>query len=266
MNRVGHEGRGESVWVGWFLDAMLPRLRRRLPRRAATRERAGRYRAAGRAARARRSSSAAWDGDWYRRAYFDDGTPLGSAANEECRIDSIAQSWARHLRAPATRSARRQAMAVGRASTWCAREDGLILLFTPPFDRTAARPRLHQGLPAGRARERRPVHARRDLDGARLRAARRRRPGGRALRHAQPDQPRPHAGGGRSATRSSPTSSRPTSTPSPPHTGRGGWTWYTGSAGWMYRVGARGDPRLPPPRRVLHGRARASRRAGRSTS
>ena len=93
MNRVGERGKGESVWLGWFLYATLERVRaaRRSARRSGARRRAG--------ARTPPRSQAAlerdgWDGDWYRRGYFDDGTPLGSATSDECRIDSIAQSWA----------------------------------------------------------------------------------------------------------------------------------------------------------------------------
>ena len=93
MNRVGEGGKGESVWLGWFLHATLsafaplaeqPRRSRRAPRPGGSTPR-----------RLQQSlEREGWDGDWYRRAYFDDGTPLGSAANSECRIDSIAQSWA----------------------------------------------------------------------------------------------------------------------------------------------------------------------------
>src|SRR6185503_10506412 len=92
MNRVGHLGRGESVWLGWFLHATLAEwapiaaARGEVARAEAWRTHAAALRAA--------LESAGWDGDWYRRAYFDDGTPLGSAENAECRIDSIAQSWA----------------------------------------------------------------------------------------------------------------------------------------------------------------------------
>ena len=92
MNAVGAQGRGESVWLGWFLcaDAQAVRSPGARPRRCA---RAARWLAHHKALQAALESSG-WDGDWYRRGYFDDGTPLGSAANAECRIDSIAQSWA----------------------------------------------------------------------------------------------------------------------------------------------------------------------------
>ena len=92
MNRVGREGRGESVWLGWFLHATLREFARVAEdrgdqaRAVAWREHAAALKVS--------LEAEAWDGDWYRRAYFDDGTPLGSAASEECRIDSIAQAWA----------------------------------------------------------------------------------------------------------------------------------------------------------------------------
>ena len=93
MNRVGHEGRGESVWLGWFLHTTLWSVRS--PGRAARGAQAcaTTWRAHVTALQAALEREA-WDGDWYRRAYFDDGTPLGSVTNDECRIDSIAQSWA----------------------------------------------------------------------------------------------------------------------------------------------------------------------------
>ena len=101
-------------------------------------------------------------------AYFDDGTPLGSAGNDECRIDSIAQSWARAV--GRRRSGRGRERAMAAVDEYLVRRgDGLVLLFTPPFDHGDARSRLHQGLRARHPRERRPVHARGDLVGARLR-------------------------------------------------------------------------------------------------
>src|SRR5918999_5042731 len=91
MNRVGHEGRGESVWLGWFLHTVLTAFMPIATQRGDT-ARAERWQAHMKGLR-RALERHGWDGDWYRRAFFDDGTPLGSAANAECRIDSIAQSW-----------------------------------------------------------------------------------------------------------------------------------------------------------------------------
>ena len=164
----------------------------RWPSRAARRERAAAWRRHAAALAGGARARTAWDGDWYRRAYFDDGTPLGSAQNDECRIDSIAQSWAVISGAARARARATRAMAAVEEHL-VRRGDGLVLLFTPPFDQTPLRSRLHQGLPAGRPRERRTVHARGPLGGARLRRARRRRQGGRAVRHPEPDQPHQHA-------------------------------------------------------------------------
>jgi hypothetical protein len=91
MNRVGHRGRGESVWLGWFLSKILQEFAA-IARVRGDLDHARRWR--GERERLASHLELAWDGDWYRRAYFDDGTPLGSAQVPECRIDSISQSWA----------------------------------------------------------------------------------------------------------------------------------------------------------------------------
>ena len=167
MNRVGHEGRGESVWLGWFLVTVLNEFAPLCERRGRA-DLAQRYRNEARWLAG--MLELAWDGDWYRRAYFDDGTPLGSVQNEECRLDSLTQSWAvlsrrgaaaarragDGRRARASGAARRAARAAADAAV---RSDG-------------ARSRLHQGLSARHPRERRPVHARRALGRDRARAAR----------------------------------------------------------------------------------------------
>ena len=166
MNRVGEAGRGESVWLGWFLHAALDGASRRSREARGETARARRAGAAHAAALAQALERDGWDGDWYRRGYFDDGTPLGSAGSDECRIDSIAQSWAVLSGAgrPGTRGA---GDGGGRPAPRAAATTGIALLFTPPFDKTRARSRLHQGLPARHPRERRPVHPRRRLVGHR---------------------------------------------------------------------------------------------------
>jgi cyclic beta-1,2-glucan synthetase len=145
MNRVGHEGRGESVWMGWFLLVNLREFARIADLRAEG-ERAARWRM--RAASLQASlEREAWDGEWFRRAFFDDGTPLGSAANGECRIDSISQSWA-VLSGAGNRERARQAMeSVERHLV--RREDRLLLLLSPPFDRTPLDPGYIKGYPPG---------------------------------------------------------------------------------------------------------------------
>ena len=145
MNRVGREGRGESTWLGFFLYGVLTRLRAAVRRDRGDRARADRYRD-----EARRLASKlelAWDGEWYRRGYYDDGTPLGSAQNDECRIDSIAQSWAVLSGAVPQRFAERAMDAVRR--TLVARGSQLLLLLEPPFDRSAQDPGYIKGYPPG---------------------------------------------------------------------------------------------------------------------
>ena len=232
MNRVGHEGRGESTWLGFFLHGVLLDFAA-LCERARTTPRGERYRAE--AAPARRELEQTWDGEWYRRGYYDDGTPLGSAQNDECRIDSIAQSWAVLSGAVPQRFAER-AMDAVRTALVAAR------IAADPAARPAVRSlgagsRLHQGVSAGRARKRRTVHARGRLGRDGAGAARQRRRSRRAVSHAQSDQPHAHTQLTCSATRRSRTSSRAMSTRVPPHAGRAGWSWYTGSAAWLYRAG-----------------------------
>ena len=208
MNLVGAEGKGESVWLGWFLLSILAAVRRPRggARRSAIAPRTTARTPIGCAAR----SKQAWDGDWYRRAYFDDGTPLGSKENAECRIDAIAQSWA-VIAGGGDPARARQAMAVGRRAPGAARRRPRAAA-DAAVRSDGAEPRLHPGLRAGRARERRAVHARRALDGAGVRAARRRRPRDGALRDAQSDQPRARRRRRSTATAPSRTSSPPTST------------------------------------------------------
>ncbi len=168
MNRVGVEGRGESVWLAWFLVATLRAFAERADARgdgaaaAELRARADAYVAA--------VEAHGWDGEWYRRAYFDDGTPLGSAESDECRIDSIAQSWS-------VISGRRRPGAAGAGDALARGAPGPARRPAPDAAHAAVRPharrpRLHQGVPARRAGERRAVHARGALGGARHRAPR----------------------------------------------------------------------------------------------
>src|ERR1700730_7962838 len=145
MNRVGAGGEGESVWLGWVLHANLETFAA-LAKSRGEGESARRWREhpAPLAAAPRRDG---WDGDWYRRAFFDDGTPLGSASNDECRIDSIAQSWGILSGAAHPERGRRALGAVDEHLI--RRGDGIVLLFTPPFDRTALEPGYIKGYVPG---------------------------------------------------------------------------------------------------------------------
>src|SRR6185437_11112447 len=145
MNRVGADGRGESVWLGWLLYATimsfapLADARHETQRAASWRAHAGRLRTA--------LEDEGWDGSWYRRAWFDDGTPIGSAASEECRIDSISQSWAVLSGAADPEHAASAMEAVERELLQP--QNGLALLFAPPFARTALDPGYVKAYPPG---------------------------------------------------------------------------------------------------------------------
>jgi cyclic beta-1,2-glucan glucanotransferase len=232
MNRVGIGGKGESVWLGWFLyttvAAFVPYVDSRKQKM-----RGNRYRKYVENLR-KALEEKAWDGDWYRRAYFDDGTPLGSARNEECRIDSIAQSWA-------VISGASDPYRMGRAMAaveeyLIRRGDGLVILFTPPFDKGALDPGYIKGyVPGVRENGGQYTHAAiwtmiaYSMLGDGERAGELfallnpiNHSSTRAGLHKYKVEPYVAVGDVYAV---------------PPHTGRGGWTWYTGSAGWMYRAG-----------------------------
>jgi len=232
MNRVGVEGRGESVWLAWFLADTLRRFAGRAEERgdgktaAELRATAGAYAAA--------VEAHGWDGAWYRRAYCDDGTPLGSAAGDECRIDAIAQSWSVISGAG---DPERRKVAMRSLEAHLVREDErLLLLLTPPFDTTEHDPGYIKGyLPGVRENGAQYTHAAlwsvlaTALSGD----------GNRAFELYQMINPLTHAGTPAQAER---YKVEPYVVAADVYTakgqeGRGGWTWYTGSASWMYRVG-----------------------------
>ncbi len=232
MNRVGHEGRGESVWLGWFLLVNLKQFARIADQRAET-ERAARWRARA-AALEEALDREAWDGMWYRRAWFDDGTPLGSSANDECRIDSISQSWA--VLSGADRGDRaRQAMESVRRHL-IRRAERLVLLLSPPFDTSTLEPGYIKGYPPGiRENGGQYTHAAiwTMIAFAEL------GDGDQAAEIFHQLNPIQHA-----TTRANvrvykvePYVVAADIDSEPPHVGRGGWTWYTGAAGWMHRAG-----------------------------
>jgi cyclic beta-1,2-glucan synthetase len=235
MNRVGEMGRGESVWLGWLLHATLVAF---APLARARDEPARAILWLTHAAALRNSlEQQAWDGEWYRRGYFDDGSPLGSATNTECRIDSIAQSWSVISGAADPIRASRAMAAVD--SNLIRRDAGLALLFTPPFERSLPDPGYIKGYPPGI------------------------RENGGQYTHAATWSVIAYAllGQGNNAwelfsllnpiTHTSTRADVHRYKVEPyvvaadvysvaPHVGRGGWTWYTGSAGWMYRAGLEG--------------------------
>jgi cyclic beta-1,2-glucan synthetase len=231
MSLVGAGGKGESVWLGWFLISIL-RPFAVVAEQQGQPELAQSYRR--HAAALAAALDDAWDGAWYRRAYFDDGTPLGSTENTECQIDAIAQSWAVLSGAADPARARRAMSAVDERLV--RRQDGIVLLLTPPFDRMTPSPGYIQGyLPGVRENGGQYTHAAlwNVLALARL------GDGDRAGELFALLNPLNHARSGEDVARYrvEPYVVAADVYSVPPHTGRGGWTWYTGSAGWMYRIG-----------------------------
>jgi cyclic beta-1,2-glucan synthetase len=196
------------------------------------RDRADKYRE-----QARRLSQAlednAWDGQWYRRAYFDDGTPLGSAQNDECKIDSLPQSWS--LIAGGN-DPERAAQAMDAVEQWLVREaDQEILLFTPPFHSGPLQPGYIKGyLPGIRENGGQYTHAALWVVQATALLGK----GTRAMELLDLLNPINHGSSRQLAQlyRVEPYVLAGDVYGAPPHTGRGGWTWYTGSASWFYRV------------------------------
>jgi len=231
MNLVGAEGRGESVWLGWFLISILRPFAEVVKRRG-HHDQAAEYERQALALAA--ALDGAWDGEWYRRAYFDDGTPLGSKENTECQIDAIAQSWAVLSGAGEPARARQAMAAVDRQLV--RREDGLVLLLTPPFDHMTPSPGYIQGyVPGVRENGGQYTHAAlwNVMAFAQL------GDGDRAAELFSLLNPVNHSRTAEEVRRyrAEPYVVAADVYSVPPHTGRGGWTWYTGSAGWMYRIG-----------------------------
>jgi cyclic beta-1,2-glucan synthetase len=232
MNRVGAGGRGESVWLGWFLHATLVRFGR-VAARLGDRARAATFRRQADELGAAIEATA-WDGAWYRRGYYDDGTPLGSAGSVECQIDSVAQSWA-VLSSAADRP--RAAAAMDAVVRRLVQEpEGLVLLLAPPFAESADDPGYIRGYPPGvRENGGQYTHAAIwalwalievgeveravDLFGRLL-------PIRRAL-----------TAEAAACYRAEPYALAADVYSASPWSGRGGWTWYTGAAGWAYRLG-----------------------------
>ncbi|MBK8160962.1 MAG: glycosyl transferase [Rhodospirillaceae bacterium] len=235
MNRVGEDGKGESVWLGWFLYATLIAFAD-LAVSLGDLARAGAWRSHAKDLQAALETEA-WDGNWYRRGYFDDGSPLGSALSTECRIDSIAQSWAVLSGAAATDRANR-AMA-SLEEHLIKPEDKLALLFTPPFDHSLPDPGYIKGYPPGiRENGGQYTHAATWTVLALAKLG----DGDKAARLFNLLNPINHAGTAAEVGR---YKVEPYVVPADvysvaPHVGRGGWTWYTGSAGWLYCAGIEG--------------------------
>jgi cyclic beta-1,2-glucan synthetase len=232
MNRVGEHGKGESVWLGWFLHTILWEFAKIADARHEN-KRGETWRLHVSALKAALERDG-WDGEWYRRAYFDDGTPLGSAKSTECRIDSIAQSWGVISGAAEPSRAARALAAVDQ--NLVRQQERLILLLTPPFDQAPLDPGYIKGYVPG-VRENGGQYNHAAVWVALAFAAlgdgdkadelfRMLNPINRTISRAsvQRYKVEPYVVAGDIYAEH-------------PHAGRGGWTWYTGSAGWLYRAG-----------------------------
>ncbi|PPT36214.1 cyclic beta 1-2 glucan synthetase [Xanthomonas arboricola] len=231
MNRVGKDGKGESVWLGFFLyDALL-----RFSAVAAQRDDAAFAATCRTQAQALRTAleQHAWDGQWYRRAWFDDGTPLGSSDSDECRIDSLSQSWAVLSGAmdPARSAQAMEAMHQQLVDA----DAGIVKLLVPPFDRTGHDPGYIRGyVPGVRENGGQYTHA---AVWATMAFAHR-GDSARAWQLAGLINPIHHArdAAGMQRYKAEPYVLAADVYAVAPHAGRGGWSWYTGAAGWMYRL------------------------------
>jgi cyclic beta-1,2-glucan synthetase len=230
MNRVGQDGQGESVWLGWFLHSILWEFAKIADARG-DHKRAETWRLHVSALKAALERDG-WDGEWYRRAFFDDGTPLGTPHDRECRIDSIGQSWG--VLSGAAEPARGARAMAAVDQHLVRRPENLVLLLTPPFDKTDHDPGYIKGyLPGVRENGGQYTHAAAwallafaalsdgDKAGELFRML-------NPINHTssragvQRYKVEPYVAAGDVYSES-------------PHIGRGGWTWYTGSAGWLYR-------------------------------
>jgi cyclic beta-1,2-glucan synthetase len=231
MNLVGLRGKGESVWLAFFLCHVLgefahvARLRGDLPFEQRCDAEAAQLR--------QRIEANAWDGEWYRRAYFDDGSPLGSMSNAECQIDSVAQSWSVLSGAGDAERSRQAMNAV--YSRLVLRDHALIQLLDPPFDRSALEPGYIRGYVPG-VRENGGQYTHGAIWAAMALAAL--GDHARAWELTAMINPINHARTpeGAATYKVEPYVVAADVYALAPHTGRGGWTWYTGSAGWMYRL------------------------------
>jgi cyclic beta-1,2-glucan synthetase len=231
MNRVGHEGKGESVWLGFFLYQVLlrfaevARLRGDVQFTKICQTEAARL--------GKDLEAHGWDGAWYRRAYFDNGEPLGSATNSECQIDSITQSWAVLSGAVDPEHARQAMEAVDQRLVQ--RDAALVRLLTPPFDVAPMDPGYIKGyLPGVRENGGQYTHAAiwATMAFAEMGDTH------RAWELFGMINPINHALDAAAVARYKVEPYVVTADlySEPPHAGRGGWSWYTGSAAWMYRL------------------------------
>lgn len=232
MSTVGNKGKGESVWLGWFLYKILSDFED-LANYMNDEEKINKYKDIKEFIRENIEKNA-WDGKWYKRAYFDDGTPLGSKENEECKIDSLSQSFA--LISGGGDKERGKKAIESTIENLVDEELGLIKLLAPPFEKSKLEPGYIKGYVAGvRENGGQYTHAATWV----ILALTKLNMGDKALKYFNMINPINH-------TRTEAECEKYKLEPyvmaadvyiREPHGGRGGWSWYTGTAGWMYKVG-----------------------------
>lgn len=232
MNLVGNEGKGESVWLAFFLYSILINF---IPLCKGKNDEAAAIKYENAAMRLKCAiEENGWDGNWYKRAYYDDGTPLGSSENKECMIDSIAQSWA-VLSGAGDKT--RCETAMEAVKRYLVKEDeGMVLLFTPPFDKSEKNPGyIKSYVPGVRENGGQYTHAASWVICAYAALGK----GDMASKLFNMINPINHT---RTLMECSIYKTEPYALAADvyavsPHTGRGGWTWYSGAAGWLYKAG-----------------------------
>ncbi|HSP83237.1 MAG TPA: hypothetical protein VLN72_05860, partial [Gillisia sp.] len=231
MNRVGEEGKGESVWLGFFMYYILVRFEK-VCRMMNDISRADKYQIVA-ADLKQKLNKAGWDGKWYLRAFYDDGTPLGSSKNDECQIDAISQAWAIISDVASENRSKQVLMAV--EENLISEDDKLIRLLTPPFNKTDKDPGYIKGyIPGVRENGGQYTHAALWT----VKAFAESGMGEKAVHYLNMINPVNHALNRESANKYKiePFVVAADVYGEAPLTGQGGWSWYTGSAGWMYRV------------------------------
>lgn len=235
MSTVGNKGKGESVWLGWFMYSILDKFVN-ICKYKSDFEKADKYERIKEFIKENLEMNA-WDGSWYRRAYFDDGTPLGSVENAECKIDSISQSWA--VICGAAKESRAKS-AISAMEKYLVQEDkGVVLLLTPPFDKSDLEPGYIKGyVPGVRENGGQYTHAAVWACLAMTKLGY----GNKAFSIFNMINPINHSKTFLDCERYKvePYVMAADIYTVGPHEGRGGWTWYTGAAGWMYRTGIEG--------------------------
>ncbi|QGU96105.1 cyclic beta 1-2 glucan synthetase [Clostridium bovifaecis] len=235
MSEVGNKGRGESVWLGWFLYSILDSFKEICKVRN-DEYRVQRYEEMKEFIKENLNRNA-WDGNWYRRAYFDDGTPMGSMENDECQIDSLSQSWAVISKAGDEVKIRK---AMSALEKHLVKEDsGIVLLLTPPFDNGKLEPGYIKGyVPGVRENGGQYTHGSTWIVLAMAMLGE----GDKAWRIYNMLNPINHAKSYYDCKRYKvePYVITADVYGREPHIGRGGWSWYTGASGWMYRVAIEG--------------------------